>query len=120
MRLYLDDDIVDPRLIRFLEQAGHDVQIPAEASMRGWADAVHLTHAIRNARIVMSHNRNDFRQLHDLIIAASGHHPGILIAAKDNDPTRDMTLRGIVHAIGKVVASGIPVADDFIVLNQWR
>jgi hypothetical protein len=29
MRLYVDDDSVDPDLIRFLRRDGHDIQIPA-------------------------------------------------------------------------------------------
>jgi hypothetical protein len=30
MRLYLDDDCIDPHLIRLLRRNGHDVQTPAE------------------------------------------------------------------------------------------
>ena len=33
MRLYVDDDSVDPGLIRLLRRDGHDVQIPADAGL---------------------------------------------------------------------------------------
>jgi len=35
MRLYLDDDSAEALLIALLQQAGHDVQIPADAGMIG-------------------------------------------------------------------------------------
>jgi len=33
MRLYIDDDSVDPGLIRLLRRHGHDVQIPADVGL---------------------------------------------------------------------------------------
>ena len=35
MRLYLDDDSADPRLIRLLRGDGHDVQTPADVGLAG-------------------------------------------------------------------------------------
>jgi hypothetical protein len=46
MRLYLDDDSVDAGLIRLLRRDGHDVQVPADVSLAGSSDQVHLAHAI--------------------------------------------------------------------------
>ena len=40
MRLYIDDDSVDPGLIRPLRRDGHDVQIPADAGLAGSSDQV--------------------------------------------------------------------------------
>ena len=37
--------------------------------------------------------------LHDLFVAAAGHHAGILIVRFDNDPRRNLTERGIATAI---------------------
>ena len=33
---------------------------------------------------------------------------------------RYLTDRGIVRAIGKLLASGVPVTGQFYVLNHWR
>jgi hypothetical protein len=52
MRLYIDDDSVDPGLIRLLRRDGHDVQIPADAGLMGSSDQVHFAHAIREQRVL--------------------------------------------------------------------
>jgi hypothetical protein len=120
MRIYLDDDSAAGLLARLLQQAGHDVQRPVDVGKVGEDDSVHLTHAIRENRACLSHNYRDFENLHDLIVAANGHHPGIVVVRRDNNPKRDLTDRGIVRAIGKLLAAGVPIADQFIVLNHWR
>jgi predicted nuclease of predicted toxin-antitoxin system len=120
MRIYLDDDSVHALLLRLLRQAGHDVQRPVDLSASGQDDPVQLSHAIRNDRVLLSHNHQDFEKLHALIMVAQGHHPGILIVRRDNDPTRDMTVRGIVTALKKLIAANVPLRDQFHVLNQWR
>jgi len=47
MRLYLDDDSAEALLIALLQQAGHDVQIPADAGMIGQHDSIHLAAMLR-------------------------------------------------------------------------
>ena len=42
MRLYIDDDSVDPQLIRLLRRDGHEVQAPADVGLTGQRDQVHL------------------------------------------------------------------------------
>jgi hypothetical protein len=36
-------------------------------------------------------NNDDFQELHELAMQTSGHHPGIFIVCRDNDPPRDLT-----------------------------
>jgi hypothetical protein len=122
MRLYLDDDSAEKLLVHLLRQAGHDVQIPSEARKSGEEDPVHLTHAIREDRLLLSRNHDDFRNLHDHnhIIQAGGHHPGIFIVRRDNDPTRDMKPAGVLRAIRKLLAARVALMDGFYILNQWR
>jgi hypothetical protein len=119
MRLYLDDDIVNGLLVKLLRKAGHDVQIPLDIGRYGVEDPVHLTYAVTAGRVFLSHNHKDFKQLHDLLEAATGHHPGILIVRKDNDP-RDLKPPGIVRALGKLIAANVPIADQYIILNNYR
>ena len=120
MRLYLDDDSADPLLARLLAQAGHDVQLPSAAGFRGADDAVHLTHSIEDNRVCLSGNHDDFLNLYNLVMRAGGHHPGILVVCRDNNPRRDLSPRGIVNAIRNLVAAGVSVPDCFYILNHWR
>ena len=83
-------------------------------------DPVHLTHAIRNGRQCLTRNYEDYEVLHNLIMQAQGKHPGILVVRRDNDPTRDLTPKGIVAAIRKLEAVGVPIENEYIVLNHWR
>lgn len=120
MRLYLDDDTASLLLERLLGNAGHNVRLPSDAGIAGRDDAVHLTYAIQQGRVCLTRNHGDFENLHNLILAANGGHAGILVIRQDNDPTRDLSPRGIVRAITNLLAASVPVANGFYVLNHWR
>ena len=120
MRFYLDDDVASPLLARLLRKANHDVCLPVERGLSGTHDADHLRHAIREDRVTLSQNYRDFKFLHDLLLEGKGHHPGILIIRKDNDPRKDLKPRDIVRAIGNLLTAGVPIMDQYIDLNHWR
>ena len=120
MRLYLDEDTADGILFRLLVAAGHDVIEPVGENMSGEKDPKHLVHSIKTHRAFVTHNYDDFEQLHELIKAAGGTHPGILVIRKDNDSARDLSQRGIVNAIRKLEASGQTIENEYHTLNQWR
>jgi len=120
MLLYLDDDSVRAVLIRHLTAEGHDLLIPSDAGIAGQEDATHLMFAIRTGRALLTHNYDDFKLLHDLVILAGGHHPGILVVRRDNDPTRDMSQRSIVRSIHNMIDSGVGIPDSLHILNHWR
>ena len=84
------------------------------------SDARVLSLAIAQALPVLTRDAEDFTDLHDLIMTAGGHHPGVLIVRFDNDPRHNLTDRAIASAISKLESSGIPIADQTHVLNQWR
>ncbi len=86
MRVYLDDNLASPLLARLLLNAGHDVRVPGDAGLVGKPDAVHLAHCARDLRVCFSQNYGDFEDLHDLVVAVLGKHPGIVIVRRDNDP----------------------------------
>lgn len=120
MRLYLDDDTASPLLAKLLRKAAHDVLMPSEVGMSGSDDAVHLTRAMVEDRVCVTKNHDDFWILHNLLKQGQGHHPGILVIRQDNDPTRDLTPKGIVGAISKLEKARVPIQDEFIILNHWR
>jgi hypothetical protein len=68
----------------------------------------------------VTRNHDDFLDLHEVVQAAHGRHPGILIIRLDNDPTRDMTPRQIVTAIAHLATVGVPLVNHIYILNHWR
>jgi hypothetical protein len=94
--------------------------VPVDAGLAGDYDPNHLGHAITNGRVPLSQNHWDFKRLHVLVRTAGGHHPGILIVRKDNDRRRDMKPQGIARAVRNLVVAGAVVADEFIILNDYR
>lgn|SRR5262245_13102775 len=121
MRLYIDDDSVDPALIRLLRRDGHDVQIPADVGLTGRSDQAHLAHAIRDRRAILTRNSDDFADLHDLVVfAANGHHQGILVVLFDNNPRNNMSAGDIARALRNLEKAGVPIADSYHQLNHWQ
>jgi hypothetical protein len=120
MRLYLDDDSVHRILIALLRRDGHDVRIPSDFGLVGRKDAVHFRKAILENSVLVSHNYEDFEVLHELLITGKGHHPGILLVRKDNDPKKDMKPTDIARAIRNLSVSGVPTVDECVILNHWR
>jgi hypothetical protein len=121
MRLYIDDDSVDPGLIRLLRRDGHDVQIPADVGLVGISDQAHLAHAIQDRRAILTRNFGDFEDLHDLVIlAAKGHHEGILVVRYDNDPRNNMSHGDFARAVNNLEKAGVGIADSYPELNHWQ
>jgi predicted nuclease of predicted toxin-antitoxin system len=120
MRLYLDENILDPRLRALLRKQGHHTVTPAEAGKARARDPIHLLYALQQRLVVLTRNHLDFRPLHELVIGSGGSHSGILLIYEENDPTRDMKVPHVITAIGKLEASGVPLANELHVLNHWR
>jgi hypothetical protein len=121
MRLYVDDDSVDPSLLRLLRRDGHDVQIPADVGRVGISDQAHLAYSIRDRRAILTRKYRDFEALHDLVIyAAGGRHAGILVVRYDDNPRHAMTPSGVARAIRNLESSGAPIDDNYHALNHWQ
>lgn len=120
MRLYLDDNITDRRVVAQLQRVGHMVVLPAEAGHAGASDAQHFTQAIHRTATLLTRNYKDFIDLHDLILTAGGSHPGLLLLYLEKDPRRDMTPRSIAGAVSRLEAAAVPLVNHVYVLNHWR
>jgi hypothetical protein len=96
------------------------VETPDDVGKRGKKDPEQLMHAISSGRIFLTRNHEDFELLHELVLLSGGHHPGVLAARSDNDPTRDMKPSAISRALRNLEAAGVPIADEYHTLNHWR
>jgi len=120
MRLLLDENMSDRRLAGRLLAHGHHPVLATEVGLLSVSDARVFSFAIANALPVLTRDSEDFTDLHDLVMAASGHHFGVIVVRFDNDPRHNLTDRGITSAIKKLESSGVPMSDQVHVLNQWR
>lgn len=120
MRLYLDDNMVDRRLVSLLRKSGHHVVLPSEVGLSGTSDPKHLVQSLQARLVLLTYNQKDFEELHDVVLACGGTHPGMLFVRADNDPRKDMSVRTIAIAIAKLEASGAALVNHFHVLNHWR
>jgi predicted nuclease of predicted toxin-antitoxin system len=120
VRVLADENMSSQRLAARLRGAGHDVVLATEVGLVSVSDARVLTWAVGPGRPVLTRDHEDFIDLHDLIVATGGHHPGILVVRFDNDPRHNLTERGIANALGNLEFSGVAIADQVHVLNHWR
>jgi predicted nuclease of predicted toxin-antitoxin system len=120
MRVLIDENISSRRLAGRLQAAGHDVVLAGDVGLLSVTDARVLTWAIGQGRPVLTRDFEDFADLHELVTAAGGHHPGLLVVRFDNDPGHNLTDRGIATALGNLESSGVPIPDQIHVLNHWR
>ncbi len=120
MKIYLDDNRADKRLANLLVTAGHSVVTPGPIGLRSASDACHLEYAIRNELTTLTNDRDDFRELHQLILTAGGRHPGILVVRFERDSSKAMKPRHILAAIENLGKANFVCANEFIVLNRWR
>jgi predicted nuclease of predicted toxin-antitoxin system len=116
LRLLVDEDTHAKRLVTLLRRAGHEVITVPEAGLASVLDDRVLEYARRENRLVLTHNCDDFRELH----RALPGHAGIIAIYQDQDASKNMTYAAIVRALANLEASGWDPAGQFIVLNAWN
>src|SRR5580765_800367 len=99
MNFYLDDNLAGLTLEALLVKAKHTVVRSHQANLLGARDPIHLAYAIRASLISLTRDWEDFQDLHKLIVAADGNHPGIVAVLFDNNRATDMTPKDIVKAL---------------------
>lgn len=91
--LYIDENIPQ-RTVRALRALGHDVLTLKEDGKAGkrYSDESVLRNAAALGRVVVTHNRKDFRRLHR---GGGIRHRGMVLCTQDLDPKR--AGRGAAH-----------------------
>jgi predicted nuclease of predicted toxin-antitoxin system len=120
MKLHLDDNLASASLASHLRNAGHVAVLPSDIGTAGFSDAQHLAKAANSAAVSLTADHEDFLDLHLLVQATGGRHPGILVVRRDNDASRDMKDRDVVRAIANLEAASVPIENELHVLNHWR
>ena len=116
LRLLIDEDTQDARLVLMLRTEGHDVVTVNEAGLRGQSDSAVLAHAAQDQRAVLTLDCRDFLGLHE----ASNAHSGIIAIYQSGELRKNMTFAEIVAALANLTASGWDLAEQFVALNAWN
>ena len=82
LRLYLDEDSMDRRLVRALRTRGMDVETALDADMVGRPDEEHLRYAAASGRVLYTFNVADFYELHGRFIDEDRDHAGLVLATQ--------------------------------------
>jgi predicted nuclease of predicted toxin-antitoxin system len=81
-RLYLDlyfDENVALYLAALLQKEGYDVVTAHSARMLGKSDQVQFEFAVSQRRTIVTHNRDDYTNIHTAWLLANRKHFGIII-----------------------------------------
>jgi predicted nuclease of predicted toxin-antitoxin system len=117
--IYLDENLDADRLIALLRRDGYRLVSPREIEAKGWSDPDVLAYCAQHDYLVLTSNPGDFNALHRQWQTEGRSHSGILIVYKENDASKDMTLVDIVRALGNLLRSGLPLANEIHCLNFW-
>lgn len=115
LNLLVDEDSQAKYLVNLLKSAGHDVLTVNEAKLSGASDLTVFNYAREQGRVLMTHNCDDFQDIHQ----SNRAHPGILAIYQNMDPKKNMSYQAIVSAIQNLEAASLELEGQFIVLNQW-
>ena len=116
LRLLIDEDTQDARLVLMLRTEGHDCVTVNEVGLRGQPDSVVLAHAAQDQRAVLTMNCRDFLELHE----ASETHFGIIGIYQSGEIRKNMTFAETAAALANLTASGWDLAEQFVALNAWN
>jgi predicted nuclease of predicted toxin-antitoxin system len=82
IRLYLDEDSMDQRLVRALRARGMDVETALDADMVAQPDEEHLKYAAQADRVLHTFNVSDFYDLHTQFSEAGRTHTGLVLGSQ--------------------------------------
>lgn len=107
--LYADENVPKPVIDR-LRAVGYDIRSVVDDGRAGqqYPDRLVLQRAAELGRVLLTHDRRDFRRLH----GQGAHHAGILLATQDRDAN------GLAARIHAALSSTPAMRDQ--VINVYR
>jgi predicted nuclease of predicted toxin-antitoxin system len=112
----VDEDSQARSQLNILRGAGHDVVAVGELDKNGAPDSEIFELAQELERVLLTHNTEDFHELH----RGWPDHSGIMAVFRDADPRKNMNHAQIAVALRRLESSGVTIAGYFHVLNHWR
>jgi predicted nuclease of predicted toxin-antitoxin system len=112
----VDEDSQARAQLNLLRADGHDVVAIGELEKNGTPDPEVFDLAQSPKRVLLTHNAEDFHELHQ----ERPGHQGIIAVCRDADPRKNMNHEQIAAAIRRLETLQVTIAGDFRVLNHWR
>ncbi len=112
----MDEDSQPRAQLNLLRADGHDVVAIGELAKNGAADPEVFELAQSLERVLLTHNADDFHELH----RERPGHRGIIAIYRDADPRKNMNNEQIAAAIRRLETRRVTIAGDFHVLGHWR
>ncbi len=112
----VDEDSQARTQLNLLRADGHDVVAIGELKKNGIPDPEVFDLAQSLERVVLTHNADDFHELH----RERPGHRGIIAVYRDADPRKNMDHAQIAASIRRLESLQVTIAGEFHVLNHWR
>ncbi|MEO0458897.1 MAG: DUF5615 family PIN-like protein [Cyanobacteria bacterium P01_A01_bin.114] len=90
IRLFIDEDSMDQRLVAALRARGVEVTTVGEVSTIGFRDDEQLSLATSQGRVLYTFNVGDFCQLHRAYREQGRSHAGIIISSQEYSVSQQM------------------------------
>lgn len=116
MRILVDEDSQARSQLNILRGDGHDVVAVGELDRNGTSDPEIFELAQLLERVLLTHNTEDFHELH----RDRPGHRGIMAIFRDADPRKNLNHVQVAAAVRRLESSGVTLAGEFHVLNHWR
>ena len=115
MRLLVDEDSQAKVLVRLLKSYGHSIFTVNDLGIAGAPDEEVLTVARKTNRVLLTHNCNDFKELHISGLC----HAGILLVYRSSNRAKNMDYQSIAQAVNNLEKLGMELSNQCIELNHW-
>lgn len=100
MRLYIDEDSCDSRLVQELRRLGLEVLAANELRRTGLSDREHLEFAAAEGCAILTANIGDFHALHGEWAATGRTHHGILLWKKSVRRSPESLAASVFEVVG--------------------
>ena len=117
LRLYVDDSVDSDEYRLRLAAAGYEVISPRDVGMIGVDDRLHLEYAFHCGLVLLTHDADDFEELH----LAGEPHSGIMwLSTSTTTGGATCVPPRYCELSSGWSASGLPIVGELHVLNHWR
>jgi hypothetical protein len=114
IRLYIDEDAMDHRLVGGLRRRQVDVRSTREEGMTHADDETQLVHATSLGRVLYTRNVGDFCRLHNEFLLHGRDHAGIIVVTRPLPDLIGEQMRRLLRLMGVRSAEDMVNALEFL------